>query len=250
MLRAALTRGPAALAAWRVWMRGADVERLDRDSQWLMPLLYQNLRAHGVAHPILARCRNVYLHGWYRSQTALHALARILRGAAAPDAAIALVGGAAVALRYHDALGARPIGPVELWVPAEARDVVGRSLPDPPFQVRTSIFGDRADARVRGRLEPLTVKGAACAAMAPADQLVHLCAAGPAWDARSRLLWVADAARLLQAAPRLDWGAVVSLAVELDLADSVRETLEYLRGFDVEVRGAALAALAPRARWA
>jgi hypothetical protein len=86
--------------------------------------------------------------------------------------------------------------------------------------------------------------------MAPADQLVHLCAAGPAWDARSRLLWVADAARLLQAAPRLDWGAVVSLAVELDLADSVRETLEYLRGFDVEVRGAALAALAPRARWA
>jgi hypothetical protein len=249
MLRAAVMRGPASLCAWRAWAHAADVERLDQDSQWLMPLLYHNLRAQGVAHPILVRCRNVYLHGWYRNHAALHALASALREEDAAGAPVALVGAAAVALKYHDALGARPIGPLELWVPTSGGERVAlRSHVDLPFHLRAGIFDEHADAEVRRRLEPLMVKGVVSAAMGPADQLVHIFAGGASWDARSRLLWVADAARVLQAAPRLDWDVLVAMAGHLGIAARVQEALEYLRGFDVEVPRAALDALAPGAR--
>jgi hypothetical protein len=92
------------------------------------------------------------------------------------------------------------------------------------------------------------VKGVVSAAMGPADQLVHICAGGASWDARSRLLWVADAARVLQTAPRLDWDVVVALTGHLGIAARVREGLEYLRGFELEVPRAALDALGPGAR--
>jgi hypothetical protein len=87
----------------------------------------------------------------------------------------------------------------------------------------------------------LAFKGVACAAMGPADQLVHICAAGAAWDSRSRLLWVADAARVLQAPRHLDWRVVVALADRLGLATRIAEALHFLRTFDVEVPREALA---------
>ena len=236
MLRAAVVRGPAALDAWREWSRAVDVERLDPDAQWLMPLLYDNLRAHGIAHPVLRRCRNVYLHTWYRTHVALHGLAAVLRqvgGRGVPrdrgDAAIALLGGAAVALRYH-APGARSSGAIELWCPGATP--ADASLERQAVHVRAAVFDEPTDAAVWRRLEPVTVKGVACAAMGPADQLVHICATGPAWDARSRLLWVADATRLLQAEPRVDWDVVADAAERLGIEARMREALDYVSGFE------------------
>ena len=251
MLRAALLRGPAALDAWSAWSRDVGVERLDPDSQWLMPLVYDNLRGQGLAHPVLRRCRNVYLHTWYGSHVALHGLAGVLRRVAAehvPDergrAAIALVGGAAVALRYY-APGARSIGAIELWAPGAAGAI---ALERHPVRVRHTIFDEHTDAAVWRRRVPVTVKGVPCAAMAPADQLVDICAAGPAWDPRSRLLWMADATRLLQAEPRLDADVVAQAAARPGLGEPVREALDYLRRFEVQLPCAPCRAGAPAGR--
>jgi hypothetical protein len=244
MLQAALGHGGQALAAWRAFARDTDVEQLDADSQWLMPLLYANLRGQGMTDPLLARCRNVYLHHWYRGQAALGALAGWLRASHGPAASVVVLRGAAMAVSYYGSVGARPIDSVDLWMPAGPRgDAAHAAAPDPlpsPLRRRARLLDGRVDAEVVRRATPVTVLGVSCATMSPGDQLLHLCAERDGWDARSRLLWLADVARLLLGPAPLDRRAVWALAERLGQSGTLVGAIDRLRRLDV---------LAPDGRW-
>ena len=238
LLEAALRRGAPALEAWRRWVDGLDPERLEEqiepDSQWLMPLLYWNLR-HDVAHPVLARCRNVYLHNWYKNNAMLHALAAAIRAGKPSLAPPVLLKGAAMAVRYYDSPGARPFVAVDAWMPAAGdgsewpdslRDAL--VLHDAPFpETPPDALLDRADA--------VTVMGAACAVLSAADQLVHIASQRRSWDPRTGLVWLADAAQVLRRSPDLEWDVARAAASRLGLADALSATLDYLGRFDVPV---------------
>ena len=71
LLQAALLKGQAALTAWEQWQSSVDIEILDADSCVLLPQLYQNLLAHGVEHPHMARLKGIYRRTWYGNQLKL-----------------------------------------------------------------------------------------------------------------------------------------------------------------------------------
>jgi len=240
MLTAALGGGAAAMAAWEAWVTGLDPTRLEEelepDSQWLMPLLYRNLSRLGVVHPVLARCRNVYLHNWYKNNALLHALASSLRTATSTTSRPVLLKGAALAVRYYDALGARPIETADVWIPHCA--TAPRPWGSAPEQLihHETLFAGVPDGDVVARAETVTFMGATCSVMSPADQLVHVSVLSHVWDSRSRLMWIADAVQVLRT-PSFDWNVALSLAAALGAARRFSTALDYLGRFDSAIRG-------------
>jgi hypothetical protein len=238
LLTAALRRGAPALAAWAAWVSGLDPgrleEQLEPDSQWLMPLLYWNLR-RDVAHPVLARCRNVYLHNWYKNNAMLHALASALRPGGSAAVRPVLLRGAAMAVRFYDNPGVRPFVTIDAWLPgATAGASSWPAALRETLTLHDAPFGGSPDG-VMGRVDPVTVMGAPCAVMSAADQLAHLCLHRGAWDPRTRLVWLADAVQVLRRSPDLDWGTARTTASRLGLDAALSAMLEYLRRFDVPI---------------
>ncbi len=237
LLEAALRRGAPALDAWRRWVDGLDAEgleeQLEPDSQWLMPLLYWNLR-HDVTHPVLARCRNVYLHNWYKNNARLHALAAAVR-AGKPAVAPVLLKGTAMAVRYYDSPGARPFTTLDVWLPVPDG---GPEWPDHQREalvLHDASYPGACASEVLDRVDTVTVMGAACAVMSAADQLVHIASQRRSWDPRTRLIWLADAAHVLRRSPDLDWDMVRGATLRLGLTDALSAMLDYLGRFDVPV---------------
>jgi hypothetical protein len=246
MLTAALRGGAPAIAAWEAWVTGLDPahleDELEPDSQWLMPLLYRNLSRLGVAHPVLARCRNVYLHNWYKNNALLHALASSLRTAVSTASRPVLLKGAAMAVRYYDALGARPVETADVWTPHGATAPRPRG-PAPEHVIHhDTLFAGIPDGDVVARAETVAIMGATCSVLSPADQLVHVSVLSHVWDSRSRLMWVADAVQVLRT-PRFDWNVALTLAAALGATKRLATALDYLGRFDAAIRGHVDAAL-------
>ena len=250
MLTAALQQGEPALAAWEAWVSDLDPERLEEqlepDSQWLMPLIYWNLR-RDVKHPVLARCRNVYLHNWYKNNAMLHALASALRSGGLAAVKPVLLKGAAMAVRYYDTPGARPIATIDAWI-LFAADGASRWL-DPLRDMLTLHdvpFAAGPTGSLLNRADTVTFMGATCAVMSAADQLLHICFHRRSWDPRTRLVWVADAVQVLRRSPDLDWETALAVASQLGLDQTLSATLDYLVRFGVPVRLRSATRMRPR----
>jgi hypothetical protein len=78
LLQAALLQGQAALTAWEQWQSSVDIEVLDPESYVLLPQLYQNLLAHGVEDPHMARLKGIYRRAWYANQLRIKQLKTLL----------------------------------------------------------------------------------------------------------------------------------------------------------------------------
>jgi hypothetical protein len=77
---------------------------------------------------------------------------------------------------------------------------------------------------------PLEVAGTATLGLCPADQLLHVCVHGAAWNPVPPIRWVADAYRVIAAAgERLDWERLVANAERGRLLPPLRGALAYLR---------------------
>lgn len=78
LLQAALGDDSTVLTAWERWQSSVDIEVLDSHSYQLLPQLYQNLLAHGVEHPHMARLKGIYRRNWCANRLQIAALNRLL----------------------------------------------------------------------------------------------------------------------------------------------------------------------------
>ncbi|MHC5937846.1 nucleotidyltransferase family protein [Nostoc sp.] len=78
LLQASLLKEKAALTAWEQWRSSVDIEVLDAESYVLLPQLYQNLLAHGVEDPHMARLKGIYRRNWCANQLQIKALTTLL----------------------------------------------------------------------------------------------------------------------------------------------------------------------------
>jgi len=101
LLRAALLRGKEAIAAWREWKSSVDVDRLDQGSRRLLPLLYRNLRAHGVEDPLMNSFKGIYRLTWYKNQMAFHKMTSLLRSFHHAGIETMLLKGAALVMLHY-----------------------------------------------------------------------------------------------------------------------------------------------------
>lgn len=228
LLRAALWRGPEGLGAWEQWRARARLDALDGDSQWLLPALYENLRAQDVAPRLLVRYRNVYLHNWYRNNLTLHRAQPALARLEGVSGAVVLLGGGALALAHYATLGARPFERLSVLAPgASVPTEAGPGTRD--VDVRASLLDPGADEELVRRATVVRWQATRHLVLDPADQVLDLCLRRREWDHRSGLLWMCDAVMVARRHPGLDWRQVMALAGRLDRRREVARALGYLR---------------------
>jgi Uncharacterised nucleotidyltransferase len=258
LLGASLWRGEGAIEAWTRWRRDApDLEAVERGSYRLLPLAYRNLGAQLHEDPEAERLKAIYRRSWSTNQLGLRIGRRAI--AALDDAGLdvlALKGAALIGSAYGD-LGARPMGDVDLAVrPGAIADAVralrGAGL-DPIEEdaerlltVRHSLaFRDPDGQEIdlhrgmlwhpgldemfwSGSIEG-EVAGARVRILNPADQLIHVCVHGAAWNPVSPIRWAADAHKVVTASDgELDWDRLVAMAEQGRMTLTLRDALACL----------------------
>jgi hypothetical protein len=263
LLRAALLSGETALQAWEQWQAQVDFDRLEPRAVRLLPLLYGNLHAHGIAHAWLGRCKGIYRRTWYTNQLLVPHLATALHHLQEAGISTLLFKGAALGpLHYRDP-GLRVIDDANVLVPpdqAAAAFQVLRALhwtPDPllpelpeAWQACSHRFTFRHAAghaialywrtlAVRGATQadeafwasrvPVEIGGVTTAAPHPTDHLLLVCTYGAGWNRVPSLHWIADAVTLLRTTPAFDWDRLVTRTSQHQQALLMQARLQYLR---------------------
>jgi hypothetical protein len=126
LLRACLESGAEARAAWEEWSSLVDLDHLDHQSCYLLPMLDHNLRAIGVTgHPWLGRIKGYRRYIWVKNRRLLtqgSQLIKELRPLVGDE--LLLIKGAALACRYYSDPGLRPMVDFDFMVKPESAPCV------------------------------------------------------------------------------------------------------------------------------
>jgi Uncharacterised nucleotidyltransferase len=264
LLRACLWHGEEALAAWAEWRSGEpDLAKADHGSLRLLPLLYLNLGPQLAASPDSGWLKDAYRESWTANQLGLKAGRRAIDALQATGTEVLVLKGAALIGSVYGDLGARPMGDVDLAVPPPRTGEAVRALqgagltaikgdPERLLAARHSLaFRDLGGREVdlhRGMLwRPgldedfwsgsvnAGIAGTCVRILNPADQLLHVCAHGAAWNPVHPVRWAADAFKVLEVARGLlDWDRLVAMAELGRLSLPLHNALAYLAA---ELRG-------------
>lgn len=274
-LRAALLPGEKGLAAWRRATAAIDPVQLDEASRSLLPLVYRNLVHSGGRPEGIEELRRHYLLTWSQNLRLYHGVLPLLQAyEQAGIDAIVLKGLALIARFYRDP-GLRPMGDVDVLVPAsrvEQATTLAVALDWQPRHRLTRAFrrvkhagpldhpaglacdlhwrifeeagASGADEELRAAAEPVVFQGHRLRVLSPTDQLFHVCGHAARWGPVPPIRWVADAVTILREGP-MDWPRFVAHAVGRRFVLRMRSMLAYLReGYDVAIPSAVEADLA------
>ena len=252
LLRAALREGKEALEAWNQWHKTVGIDRLDLNSQRLLPLIYRNLRPQDTEVPSFGRLEGTYRYTWYKNQILLQGAAACLRALHEAGVGTLVLKGAALISCYYKDVGSRFMNDFDILVRAEQASVAVRVLRDegwqsnfpggwqpklPPeqlFLTRYSIpFKDPAqrecDLHVRVLPEciqaggdayfwdaavPANIGGVTTRTLSPADHLLHVCVHGISWVSPDT-------------APPLDW--IYDAVIIVTAANASRDGMDWQR---------------------
>lgn len=258
LLRACLWHGEEALAAWADWRGGeSDLAKTERGSLRLLPLLYLNLGSGLVGDPDAGWLKDTYRESWTANQLNLKAGRRAIDALRATGTDVLVLKGAALIDSAYEDPGARPMGDFDLAVPPERVGEAVRALreagltpidgdPERLLAARHSLaFRDPGGREVdlhRGMLwRPgldeefwaasieAEVAGARVRILNPADQLLHVCAHGAAWNPVHPVRWAADAFKILEAAgASFAWDRLIAMAERGHLSLPLRDALSCL----------------------
>ena len=221
--------GEKALAAWAEWRRDEpDLAKVEPGSLRLLPLLYRNLGAQQLAgDPAAAWLKDVYRGSWTANQLGLRVGRRAIDALQAAGIEVLALKGAALIGSVYGDLGrpsdgrCRPRGSAP-QIGEAVRALQGAGLaaiegdPERLLAARHSLaFRDPGGKEVdlhrgmlwhpgldeefwRGSVDA-EVAGARVRILNPADQLLHVCAHGAAWNPVHPVRWAADAFKAIEA---------------------------------------------------
>jgi hypothetical protein len=261
LLRAALFPAEKAIPAWNEWKEGVRIDRLDAGSLRLLPLVYKNLRAHGIDDVLMEDLQGAYRSTWARNRILFRNMAALLRLLHAAGIRTLLLKGAPLVLLNYKDYGLRPMFDFDVlvgtedalsafnllkssgWTPypldtlsesvialkhaASFKDSRGREC-DLHWHVLPECCQPGADRDFWERAAPIEIEGVPTLALDPADHLLHVCAHGVKWNELPPLRWIADAMAIVKSS-EVNWQRVIAQAQKRRLVQPIKEALGYLR---------------------
>jgi hypothetical protein len=284
LLKAALLQQvPACRKALEQWSAQVNIDHIDGGSYRLLPLLYRNLRKHGIQHPLLAKLQGIYKMAWYRNQMLFHHTAIVIAEFRKMKIDTLLFKGAALALRYYPDPGTRPMQDVDIlvhgnnarsainwfikagWAPTERAFLASYSPKDSYFQsvhgdgfnndlgyeidlhwhVMAECCFDAADEFFWSGSLPFESGEITSRSLNDSDHLVQTCVHGARWNEVPPLRWIADALMILNSPDsHIDWERILRTAQDFRLNLQLAQTLGYLEQcFDAPIPNKVLEAL-------
>lgn len=256
LLRAGLLPAPAALEAWQRIAPGLDVGTLDPGSARLLPLVWSNLRRHGIdVDPLAERYRSARKAG----ERLLDQLGELLPPLHDQGIPTILLKGAAIVVSAYPDVGMRPMSDIDVLVPIERVADAARTLQDrgwvpqsrltavgirfthsllfkrpghAPVDLHWHVFEECCrpadDDDLWAASVPITIGDAPTRIPAPEDQLLHVCVHGEKWVHVPGIRWIADAVSIIRQG-RVRWERLVVEAVRRRFVRRMRAQLDYLR---------------------
>ena len=269
LLRAALLPEADARSAWTELTRSANLATLGLSSRRLFPLVYRNLRSHGVDDPSIGRLKEAFARTFFENQLLFESGTEVLRSLADAGIPTMVLKGAALVESYYGDSGLRPMQDFDVMVPRarvfeamrhlgergwrgtyhaapEQRVAVTRSVPyanlrrhqlDLHWHLLSNCWNADRDEGFWARAIPFTFGGVRTSRLCPTDQLLHVCAHGILWDDPPPIRWIADAYTILRSSGHaIDWDALVGQVEYHHLALPLTEGFTYLRDrFDATI---------------
>jgi len=265
LLQAALLQGNKAIDAWHEWKSSVDIDRLDKGSLRLLPLLYHNLRIHRVENPLMNRFKRAHRTTWYENQMLFHNMAILLRSFHNAGIQTMILKGAALTLLYYRDYGLRPMADFDVLVPTEQAQDATQLLTDlgwtpqvilidrftksfilpihscgfsnvdgQSLDLHKYVFPDCCYANIDADLwdasVSATVHDTPTSALNPTDQLLHVCAHGAVWYSMPQIRWAADAMIIIKTSQsKIDCNRLMTQAQKRRLILPLKDTLNYLR---------------------
>lgn len=220
------------------WLEATPLDAMDVGCRRFLPLLYWRLTSAGVVHPLLSPLRAQYRHHWANAHAGLHRTAEVVAALEAAGIPALVLKGLPLAFSVYPDPGTRPMGDVDLLVPAALAEAaierlhalggVRKGAKSPQisgwspgsvlrlqhaahfelprggrfdlhwFSLEECCSAD-ADHGFWTRRVKFSASGVTLATLSPADQLLHLCVHGLRADrSESSMRWLVDAALLLR----------------------------------------------------
>jgi hypothetical protein len=264
LLRAALLDGDAALVAWRGWMSEPHPLEDENLAFQVLPLAYRNIHRLDPGAEGLDHAKGVYRYVWVKNQVLIRVGARAVESLHEAGIDVLVLKGAALTLLNYRDLGLRLMADIDLLVPRDSalsaistmRGSLSPKQPALDSDERVlvehgsswvddggnevdlhwySLWQSSPDEDFWDAALPIEIDGVASLALAPSDQLLHVCAHGASWHSEPALRWVLDAVTVIRSG-EIDWKRLVSQARRRELTITLADALGYLRsGFGVEI---------------
>lgn len=267
LLRACVEEGEVARQAWETWSATADLDRLDPQSTYLLPMLDRSLRLMGVAsHPWLGRIKGYHRYVWARNRQLFSRAAQLIKEMRHfVGDELLLIKGAALACQYYSGPGMRPMGDFDLMIRREAAPSILQYLCDSGWKLsywgRSDLPPERyffyrhsenicrkggADVDVHwhlmddlcgtassqifwdGAVSMHLPDGTEVRTLERTDLLFHACLHGLHWHPVPPTLWIVDALVLLQNAEAVKWKRLTDLADRFRYSLPLGSALNYL----------------------
>ena len=259
LIAAALDEPQRALAAWRRLVENGLHDSDAVSARWL-PLIALNIGSLVQDAQSRGHLERAARQTWAYNVRHLSAARPVLSQLRANGLDVALLKGAALAATVYPHRGARFVGDVDILVRPHQWTIACDLLAGLGWQSPSSTSGaqsaihaksfaspsgamidlhryvlpdcvwEGADDKVWTRIEPVTTDSLDLFVLGPADQLLHTCVHGIAWNRVHPSWWIADAVFLIRAAgDRLRWDVVVEEARQRELSVQVGECLQLVK---------------------
>jgi hypothetical protein len=277
VLKAALMPAEPARAAFQEWVGLIDLAKeFDQDTFRLLPLMYENLRRHGIEHPLMSRLKGIYRLTWYKNNKLFSDVAPVIEALHRAEIPIMLLKGVMLVLHYYRNIALRPMADIDILIPtAMAMRGIEAMVPlpyerhTPPtvdllryrhamqycsadkgeFDLHWHVHLERREADADdvywNHARAIEFQGVACLAPDPTRMLFHTAIHGLRWNPEPPVRWIADAVTILRVAgDEIDWDAIVEQARLFRLGHRLLIALSYLkRHFAAPISDSALAQL-------
>ncbi len=116
LLKACLEEGFFFLESWNKWKDCINIDTIDSQSYFLLPLLYHNLLAHKIDDNSIYQLKGIYRRSWFYNQLILEQLREILICLSNNQIDYIVLGDIAINFSLYENLGDRYIQTLELFI--------------------------------------------------------------------------------------------------------------------------------------
>jgi hypothetical protein len=269
LLKAALLKGGDMFKAYRQWKAMVDFEKdVENASFRTLPLLYQNLHAHGVTDELMPRFKGIYRKAWSKNQLLFFKAGKVLKFLEGQGIKTLVMKGIPLSILFYKNFATRPMADMDVLVPlGDARKVVellqdaGWKLYNPQYLEfnlkygRSATFaddekteldlhwhpvfeahGDISEDYFWNEAIPLEVAGAKTLSFGATDLFFHTIVHGLRYNPEPPIRWIADALTILRAEDhQIDWNRLLAQTQQFRVTLYMKDAVGFLiKGFEAE----------------
>ena len=237
-LEALILKGPQADRAFRQWINCVDFENIRFEATQLVPSLFDRFARTHTNIPHFPRLKGLYRLNFARNASLMYAAWHALVKLQEQGIEIIIFKGASLALQYYSGLSLRPMGDIDILVPAHQYELANAILQRIGWTYRHSeeirhqvehstdyvnASGQGLDLHIRTlrevrdpafdkalfeRAHSFDWMGASFLMLSAEDEaLITIVNAMREWDT-IKLLWIQDLGQIIECNPALDWSKI------------------------------------------